>query len=62
MARTRHAALVAEIAALRRLQLDDLAKGMFYGWTDEQEVAHQERSDRLALLVLESEAVCGGTA
>ena len=59
---TRHAALVAEITQLRRQQLVDLANEVFCGTTHEQEVVHQKRSDHLALLVLELEAINGGQA
>ncbi len=62
MAPTRHAAVVAEIAELRRQQLDDLANEVFCGWTHEQDAVHQKRADRLALLVLELEAINGGKA
>jgi len=43
MAPQTRAKLVAEIAKLRRQQSDDLAEGMFCGWTVEQEAEHRTR-------------------
>jgi len=59
---TRRAQLLAEIAGLQRQQVDDLANEMFCGWTREQEAAHQERSERLSLLVQELDSVDRGKA
>jgi hypothetical protein len=39
--------LVAELTELRRLQLTSLADATYIGWTQEQEVAHQKRSNRI---------------
>jgi len=51
MAPQTRAKLVAEIAKLWGQQSDDLAEGMFCGWTVEQEAEHRKRADRLELLV-----------
>ena len=53
MARHTRAELVTEIAELQRQQLESFTDGTFSGWPPEQEAAHEKRTDRLALLVLE---------
>jgi hypothetical protein len=54
--RTR-AEMMAEVLRLQKLQSDDLAKGLFCTWTVEQEIAHQERSARVARLMRELSAL-----
>ena len=51
------AEIVAEITELRKQQLEAAADALFGAWTREQEAAHKERADRLALLVLELDAL-----
>jgi len=53
MAPQTRAELLAEITELRRMQSEDQAEATFGCWTREQEVAHQERADRLERLVRE---------
>jgi hypothetical protein len=53
MAPHTRAELVAEIVKLRRQQLDSAAKAQFGCWTREEEAEHQERANRLELLVRE---------
>ena len=57
--KTQRADLTAEITQLRKQQLESLAKGTFGGWTPEEEVAHEKCTNRLALLVLELDALDG---
>jgi hypothetical protein len=57
---TKRAELIAEITQLRKQQLESFADGFFSGWPPEHEAAYEERSDRLARLVLELEATPPG--
>ena len=43
--------LVAEIVELQRKQLESFEEGTFGGWSPGQTTEHEERGDRLALLV-----------
>jgi hypothetical protein len=56
--RTR-AELIAEMAELRKQQLDAATDAVFGCLTREQEASRQDRCDRLALLVMELEALDG---
>jgi hypothetical protein len=51
--------LAAEVKKLQAQQSESFATGTFGGWTPEQEAAHEKRSSRLALLVLELDALDG---
>jgi hypothetical protein len=57
--KTKRAELAAEVKKLQAQQLESFATGTFGGWTPEQEAAHEKRSSRLALLVLELDALDG---
>ena len=53
----RRAELLTEIAKLRRQQMDSITASVFGGWTAGEEVEHENRGQRLALLVIELEAL-----
>jgi len=57
--KTQRAELVSKIGQLRKQQLVSLAKNTFGGWTPEEEAAHDNYTSRLALLVLELDALDG---
>lgn len=47
----KRARLVAEIALLQRQQLDCLENAVFCGWTTEAKADHENREDRIELLL-----------
>jgi hypothetical protein len=51
--------LVAELTELRRLQLTSLADATYIGWTQEQQVAHQKRSNRISAVQRELNGLDG---
>jgi hypothetical protein len=51
--------MVAELAELRRLQLKSISDATYIGWTHEQMVAQQKRSNRIAVLQRELDAIDG---
>jgi hypothetical protein len=51
------AELEAEVAELHRLQIESNRQATFGGWTREAEEAHQMRSDRIAALYREMDAL-----
>jgi hypothetical protein len=53
--------LLAEIAEIRRLQMESNREATFGGWTRQAEAAHEMRADRIAALGREL-AVLGETA
>jgi hypothetical protein len=53
--------LLAEIAEIRRLQMETNREATFGGWTRQAEAAHEMRADRIAALCREL-AVLGETA
>jgi hypothetical protein len=57
--KTKRAELAAEIRELQGQQLESFATGTFSGWPPKQEAAHEKRGNRLALLVLELNALDG---
>ena len=54
---TRRVELVTEIAKLRNQQMESIAKGTFGAWTAEEEAEHEDRGQRLGLLVMELETL-----
>jgi hypothetical protein len=48
---TRHSELNAELASLRRQQLESSAHATYVGWTPESEAAHERRADRIAQIL-----------
>lgn len=57
--RAKRAKLVAEIAKLRKQQLEDIADATFTGWRGEREAEHRKRSDRIEDLLVELQAIDG---
>jgi hypothetical protein len=55
----KRAELAAEIAKLRKQQLEDIADATFSGWRGEREAEHRKRSDRIAALLVELQAIDG---
>jgi hypothetical protein len=53
------AELVAELTELHELQLKSLTDATYVGWTREEMVAHQKRSDRIVVLQRELGALDG---
>jgi hypothetical protein len=53
------AELVTELAELHRTQLKSLTDATYVGWTREQLVAQQKRSDRISILQRELNALDG---
>lgn len=53
------AELVVELSELHRLQLQSMADATYVGWTHEELIAQQKRSDRIAVLQLELDALDG---
>lgn len=49
----KRARLVAEIAQLRRQQLESTENATFFGWTLEARTDHEKRADRIELLLLQ---------
>ena len=49
--------LMAEIERLRKQRQKLFANGAFGGWTKEEEAVHQTRTDRIAHLLRELEAL-----
>ena len=47
----KRASLVAEICLLRRQQSDSIETAGFCGWTPETKAEHDQRADRLELLL-----------
>ena len=47
----KRARLVAEIALLRKQQLESIENAAFLGWTAEAKADHDKRADRVELLV-----------
>ena len=57
--KTKRTRLVAEIAELRKQQLEAVNAAIFRCLTSEQSAAHDLRAERLALLVFELELLDG---
>ena len=51
------AELLAEISKLQQEQEKSLTDATFLGWTSEEEALQKKRSDRIALLLLELNAL-----
>jgi hypothetical protein len=51
--------LATEITTLQALQLESWRNATFGGWTREQEIAHQELSERISVLQRELNALDG---
>jgi hypothetical protein len=51
------AELVAELTELHKLQLKSIADATYLGWTREETVEHQKRSDHIAVLQRELSAL-----
>ena len=47
------ARVLAEIAILRKQQLESTDSATFFGWTPETKADHEKRADRIKLLVLQ---------
>jgi len=56
-AKTKHAELASELFKLRELHVASLARALFGGFTPEEEAAHEERVERMAVLVRELQAL-----
>ena len=48
-AKTKHAELASELFKLRELHVASLARAFFGGFTPEEEAAHEERVERMAV-------------
>jgi hypothetical protein len=53
----KHAKLIAEIAALRKQQLESTENATYLGWTIETRAAHENRADLLERLCLQLTAL-----
>lgn len=47
----KHSELITELAELRRQQLEASTHATYVGWTSETIAAHEQRADRIAVLL-----------